>query len=171
MRDLQSKFEGIWRKFCHFWIFWSQNRFFCPMRSATLRALMIGRSFGGKVDISGFFYENFWMLKNGLRILSSFGWPKGSKTPWKWPFCHFLYTQEPVLGDWTFGGSNGHQIKKFHLGWKVDRKVLPTSYHEINFDFGKFLQITSKVVLRIEILGAVHRGFWPIFHYTTQNFT
>jgi len=38
----------------------------------------------------------------------------------KMTFCHFLDTQEVVLEDCNFGGANGHQIEKFHLGWKVD---------------------------------------------------
>ena len=56
--------------------FWSQNKFFCPTRSATLRALTIGRSSGGKIDIYGFFMkiyacsgmaEIFYQVLSGLK--------------------------------------------------------------------------------------------------------
>ena len=76
-----------------------------------------------------------------------------------------------VLGDWSFGGASGNQIQKFHLGWKLDRQGFPTSYHVLNLDFGKALKMSLKLVLRIEILGTVHREIWPIFHSVAQNFT
>ena len=102
-----------------------------------------------------------------LRILTSFGFPKGSKTPQKWPFCHFLDTQEAVLGDLIFGGVNGKKIHKLHLGWKVDRQSFPTSYPALNLDSGKALKINLKVARHIEISGAAHWEFWPSFHSVT----
>ena len=85
-------------------------------------------------------------------------------------FLPLLHTQEEVLGDFIFGGENGNQIQKFHLGWKVDRKGFPTSYLALNFDFRKALKISLKLVLCIEISGAAHREIWPIFHLAAQNF-
>ena len=48
-----------------------------------------------------------------------------------------MHLLEVVLGDLSFDRVNELQIGKFHLGWKVDFKKLPTSYHEINLDAGK----------------------------------
>ena len=46
-------------KILSFLKFWLQNRFFCPTCRATRRALMIGTSSGGKLDIFGFFMINY----------------------------------------------------------------------------------------------------------------
>jgi len=36
-----------------------------------------------------------------------------------------------------FGGENGGQIEKFHLGWKVDRKIFPESTPGAHLDIRK----------------------------------
>jgi len=41
-----------------------------------------------------------------------------------------------VLGEWTFGGVNGGQIEKFHLGWKVDRQAVPKTTPIAHLDIG-----------------------------------
>jgi len=42
-----------------------------------------------------------------------------------------------VLGEWTFGGANRDQIKKFHLGWKVDMKNFPKAHLELIWTQGR----------------------------------
>jgi len=49
-----------------------------------------------------------------------------------------------VLGEWTFGGANGGQIEKFHLVWKVDRKIFPTSTPGAHLDTRKASKSVSK---------------------------
>ena len=109
------------------------------------------------------------MLRNGQEISSSSGWFKRSKTLQKWPFCHFLHQQEPVLGGCSFGGENDIQIETFHLGWIADIEGFPTRYHELNLDFRKFPKSRLKVARRIEKLGAAHRGILPKFHFLAQK--
>ena len=48
-----------------------------------------------------------------------------------------MHLQEVVLGNLIFDRVNELQIKKFHLGWKVDSKRFPTSYHMLSLDTGK----------------------------------
>ena len=59
MEVLCSKFEKIWRNFCHFEKFWSQNRFFSHTSSASTHSLMIGTLAGGKLCIFGFFMVSY----------------------------------------------------------------------------------------------------------------
>ena len=79
-------------------------------------------------------------------------------------FCHFLDTQEVVLGDCNFGGANGHQIEKLHLGWKVDIPTFPTSLLLPHLDAWKCLKSWLKSALRVENWGATHQGNLPDFH-------
>jgi len=79
-------------------------------------------------------------------------------------FCHFFDTQEAVLGDCNFGGENGHQIHKFHLGWKVDIQTFPTSPILPHLDTGKCLKIWPKGALRVENQGATHQAIFTEFH-------
>ena len=51
MEGLRSEFEQIRRNFCHYEIFWSQNRFFNYTSSASMRSLLIGTLVGGKLCI------------------------------------------------------------------------------------------------------------------------
>ena len=55
-------------------------------------------------------------------------------------FCHFLDTQEVVLGDCNFGGANDYQIEKFHLGWRVDIQNFPESPLVPHLNAGKCLK-------------------------------
>ena len=72
-----------------------------------------------------------------------------------------------MLGELTFGGANGGQIEKFHLGWKVDRQTFPTRTLGVNVDTGKAFKSGSKQVLRIEKSGAAHReNFVSLTKYT-----
>ena len=48
-----------------------------------------------------------------------------------------MHLQEVVLGDLIFDRVNELKIAKFHLGWKVDSNIFPTSYHTPNLDTGK----------------------------------
>ena len=64
-------------------------------------------------------------------------------------FCHFLDTHEAVLGDCNFGGANGHQIEKLHLGWRVDIQTFPTSPLVPHLDVGKCLKSGLKGALRV----------------------
>ena len=48
-----------------------------------------------------------------------------------------MHLQEVVLGDLIFDRVNELQIDKFYLGWKLDSKSFPTSYHTLNLDTGK----------------------------------
>ena len=79
-------------------------------------------------------------------------------------FCHFLDTQEAVLGDCNFGVDNGHQIEKFHLGWKLDINTFPTSLLLPHLDAGKCLKSWLKGALCVENWGATHQGNLPDFH-------
>ena len=164
MGDLHSKFQQIWRNFCHFWKFCLQNRFFRPTRA---------------YDWDIFWREDlhFWvfhdiscMFRNGRRISSHSGLPKGPKTPWKSPFCHLLHQQEVVLGEWSFGGENEFQIENFQLGWIADIQGFPTSYHEVNLNSDKCSKNRSKVAWHIELWSVAHRGIQPIFHLRAQEF-
>ena len=64
-----------------------------------------------------------------------------------------MHLQEVVLGDLIFDRVNELQIEKFHLGWKLDSNIFPTSYHTLNLDTGKasksLLQNALCSVLRI----------------------
>ena len=51
-----------------------------------------------------------------------------------------LGTFWPALGDLIFDRSNQLQIEKFHLGWKVDSNIFPTSYPEPDSGNGKALK-------------------------------
>ena len=104
------------------------------------------------------------------RSLGKFWIPRRSKTLKKWPLCPYFDTQEAVLGDWSFGGENGCQIQKFHLGWKLDRQVFPKSTLGLNFYFRKSLKISTKVVRRIQKLARRTKVFCPIFHLLAQKF-
>ena len=86
--------------------------------------------------LGGPFQEKFAFLdlscKNTLaqwrsRNFTKFWASRRSKNKQKMTFCHLFDTQEAVLGDFNFGGENGHQIQKFHLGWKLDIQTFPTS--------------------------------------------
>jgi len=82
----------------------------------------------------------------------------------KMTFCHFLDTQEAVLGDCNFEEANGHQIEKFHLGWKVDIQTFPTCLLLRHLDAGKCLKSWLKGALRVENWGATHQDILPVFH-------
>ena len=89
-------------------------------------------------------------------------------------FCHFLDTQEAVLGDCNFGGANGHQIEKFHLGWRVEIQKFPTSPRFPHLDAGKCLKSGLKGALRVEKWRATRQGNLPVFHLQlrkTQHLT
>jgi len=75
-----------------------------------------------------------------------------------------LDTQEAVLGECTFGGANGHQIEKFHLGWKVDIQTFPTSPPELNLDAGKCPKSGLKGALRVGFWRATHKDIFQNFH-------
>ena len=94
-------------------------------------------------------FIKFWMV---LRV---------KNTP-KMAFLPLFAPAGTSLGRLNFGGANDLQIQKFHLGWIVDRQGFPTSYHELNFDFGKCLKITLKVAQCIEKFG-------PIFTLQLRN--
>ena len=66
-------------KILSFLSFWSQNRFSCPTRSATLRALTFERSSGGKLDIFGFFMKMYSCLAMAERFHEVLGGLKGQK--------------------------------------------------------------------------------------------
>jgi len=92
----------------------------------------------------------------------------------KMTFCHFLDTQEAVLGDCIFGGENWHQIEKFHLGWRVDIQTFPTSPLVPHLDARKFPKSGLKGALRVEKWRATHQGNLPVFHLQlrkTQHLT
>jgi len=82
--------------------------------------------------------------------LTSFGPPKGPKTPQKCPLCHFLATHETMLGDCNFGGANELQIKKFKLFQKVNSHGFPTSYPAPDLDLWKPSKISWEKALRTE---------------------
>ena len=88
--------------------------------------------------------ENPCIPKNYQKFLTSFEPPKGSKTPPKCPLCHFLATQEAMLGELIFGGKNGHQIPKFHFSQKVYRKSFPTGPFGANLVKGRPPKSTGK---------------------------
>ena len=70
--------------------FWSQNRFFRLTRRATWRALMIGTSSGGKIDIFGFFMVNYAcsrMVEIFLQVLDGLKGQKHSKNDLSTTFC------------------------------------------------------------------------------------
>ena len=60
------------------------------------------------------------------RNFTKFWASRRSKNKQKMTFCHLFDTQEEILGDRHFGGANGHQIQKFHLGWKLYIQTFPT---------------------------------------------
>jgi len=80
---------------------------------------------------------------------------KVKKTPKKCPLYHFFDPQEVVLGESTFRGENGLQIRKFKLFQKVDRKGFPTSHLGPDLDEWKTYKMTSEVALHIKFL-ALH---------------
>jgi len=86
------------------------------------------------------------------RSLGQFWVLRRSKTPKKWPLCPYFDTQEAVLGDCSFGGTNRHQIQTFHLSRKVDRHGFSTSTLGLNLDFGKGFKTSSKVARHIQFL-------------------
>ena len=90
------------------------------------------------------------MLRNYKEILTSFGPPKGPKTPKKFPLRHFLATQEAILGDCNFGGENGLQIKKFKLFHNLDSQEFIMSYLVPNLDLGKPSKSSLEKALRTE---------------------
>ena len=64
-----------------------------------------------------------------------------------------------VLGDLISDKENEVQIDKFHLGWKLDSKIFPTSYHMPNLDTEK----ASKSFLQNALCSALlTRGALPI---------
>ena len=79
-------------------------------------------------------------------------------------FCHFLDTQEAVLGDCNFGVANGHQIDKFYLGWKVDIQTFPTSPLFPHLDAGKCPKSGLKGALRVEKWRATCWENLPVLH-------
>ena len=79
-------------------------------------------------------------------------------------FCHFLDTQEAVLGDCIFGGANEPQIEQFHLGGKVDIYYFPTSPLVPHLDAGKCLKSGLKGALRVEKCRATRWENLPVLH-------
>jgi len=106
------------------------------------------------------------LLSNFQEISSSFEPPEGKKKEEaKNDFLPLFFdTQEVVLGDSNFGGENGHQIQKFHLGWKVDIQNFPTIPLFPHLDTWKFLKIFSKGALRIQNQGATHQAIFTEMH-------
>lgn len=91
MEDTQPKFQKIWDTFCNFGIFSLKNRFFCPMRRATWRSLLMGTSFLGKLKIFGFFMEKYacsQMAKKFWQVLSFQKGQKHLKNDLSTPFWH-----------------------------------------------------------------------------------
>jgi len=80
-----------------------------------------------------------------------------------------LDTQEAVLGECTFGGANGHQIGKIHLGWEVDIQGFPTSQPELSLDVGKCFKISLKGALRVEITTLRVEVFDPVFIFQLRK--
>ena len=79
-------------------------------------------------------------------------WPlKGQKTPKMCPLCHFLDTQEPVLGESTFEGGNDLQIRKFKVFQKLDRQGFPTSYRGPDLDEWKPTKSILEAALCIKL--------------------
>ena len=62
-----------------------------------------------------------------------------------------MHLQEVVLGYLIFDRVNELQIAKFHLGWKLDSNIFPTSYHTPNLDIWK----ASKILLQNALCGAL----------------
>jgi len=94
--------------------------------------------------IFGFFMGNheFWYLDKKLgQVLG----PQMVKEHAKNDLTAPILTQEAILGECTFGGANGHQIGKFHLGWKVDRQGFLERQPKLNLDFRNCLKISRKV--------------------------
>ena len=85
-------------------------------------------------------------------------------------FCHFFDTQEAVLGDCNFGGANGHQIQKFHLGWKVDIQKFPKSPLLPHLDAEKCPKSGLKGMLHVENWRATHQDIFSSFHLPAQEF-
>ena len=73
MGYLHSKFQQIWRKFCHF------ENFGCKTGFSARHALMIETSSGGKIDIFGFFMVNYACLGMDERFHEVLGGLKGQK--------------------------------------------------------------------------------------------
>ena len=77
-----------------------------------------------------------------------------------------MHLQEVVLGDLIFDRVNELQIEQFHLGWKLDSKSFPTSYHTPNLDTGK----ASKILLKNALCSARRIGpELKIFVIALQN--
>ena len=65
----------------------------------------------------------------------------------------------------NFGGENGGQIQKFHLGWKVDRKTFLKITLGENLDTGKASKSLLQKPLRT---GYMHRASSPVPHITSK---
>ena len=84
MRELHSKFQQIWRRFCHF------ENFGCKTGFSARRTLMIGTSSGGKICIFGFFmiyYVCSGMAEAFYQILGCLKGQKHSKNGLSATFC------------------------------------------------------------------------------------
>ena len=84
-------------------------------------------------------------------------------------FCHFLDTHEAVLGDYNFGGENGHQIAKFYLGWRVDIHSFPKIPLVPHFDSEKCLKSGLKGALCVEKWRATRWENWPVLHLQVRK--
>ena len=62
-----------------------------------------------------------------------------------------MHLLEVVLGDLLSDRVNELQIEQFHLGWKLDANIFPTSYHVLNWDTGK----ASKSLLKNALCSAL----------------
>ena len=74
------------------------------------------------------------------------------------------------MGECTFGGENGHQIGKFHLGWKLDIQTFPTSYCDLNLDTGKCPESRWKGARRIGLRRAARYALSQKTCFLTKNF-
>ena len=96
--------------------FWSQNRFFRPTRRATWRALMIGTSSGGKLDIFEFFMINYacsGMDERFQQVLDGLKGQKHSKNDLSATFCthrNQSWEIEVLEGQMTSKSKNGNWV-------------------------------------------------------------
>ena len=137
----------IWEnleKILSFWNFFGLKTGFSVKRVAPICSFFFRDTFWRKFLHFWIYHGNLCILRHFQSISSDSGWPKSSKTPWKPPCCHLLHQQEVLLGEWRFGGENELPIEKFDLGWIANIQGFPTSYHELNFDAGKYFKIRLK---------------------------
>ena len=157
----QPKFQEIWRKFCHLWIFYAKHRF-SPLTGLTPRAtLHHGNSIWQKLSISRFFMQSYTCSWMDLRFGEVLGLQKVKKLA-KNDFLPLFWIAKSSLGRFEFWQRKWTPNSKIPVG--LESRLTEISNKPTLAQFGH-LQVPQKWLQR----HATRQAVFSKMHCTAQK--